>query len=299
MIDKFEMFIALAREKHFGRAAESCNISQPTLSSAIRSLEDHYGMPLVLRGARFMGLTPEGEKVLRRARNIVAESRAILSDLHENDAALVGELRIGVIPTALTLAHTIAAPILNKHPGLRLDIRAMRSKGLMEAMADFRIDLGIGYSHDDQGRPPSDGFESLSLFRESWAVLMRNDAAPAQILWEDLPNLRLGLLSADLQNRRILDRVLEARGVVVDPVVASSSTLALCSLLLEGGIDATVLPVHPAQFWERMPNLCSRALPQDSGLPTPDVALILPAEGRRNLFVQEFIKAAETSGFGL
>ena len=68
MIDKLEMFIALANERHFGRAAEVCRVTQPSLSSAIRQLEDQLGVQLVFRGSRFQGLTPEGQRVLDLAR---------------------------------------------------------------------------------------------------------------------------------------------------------------------------------------------------------------------------------------
>ena len=71
MIDKLEMFIALAKERHFGRAAEACGVTQPSLSSAIRQLEDQLGVQLVFRGSRFQGLTPEGQRVLDRALGIV------------------------------------------------------------------------------------------------------------------------------------------------------------------------------------------------------------------------------------
>ena len=64
MIDKLEFFLALAREKHFGKAAEACNVSQPTLSASIKQLEDQLGVLLVQRGSRFQGLTPEGQRVL-------------------------------------------------------------------------------------------------------------------------------------------------------------------------------------------------------------------------------------------
>ena len=67
MIDKLEYFIALAREKHFGKAAEDCGITQPTLSAGIRQLEDMLGVMLVQRGSRFQGLTPEGQRVLEWA----------------------------------------------------------------------------------------------------------------------------------------------------------------------------------------------------------------------------------------
>ena len=64
MIDKLEFLIALAQEKHFGRAAEACGVTQPTLSAGLKQLEDTLGVMLVRRGSRFLGLTGEGERVL-------------------------------------------------------------------------------------------------------------------------------------------------------------------------------------------------------------------------------------------
>src|SRR5688572_10935573 len=77
MIDKLEMFIALAKEKHFGRAAEEIGVAQPTLSAAIKQLEDQLGVMLVRRGSRFLGLTPEGQRVLEWARRIVGDARSM------------------------------------------------------------------------------------------------------------------------------------------------------------------------------------------------------------------------------
>ena len=64
MYDKLEFLIALAREQHFGRAAEACGVTQPTLSAGIKQLEDTFVVLLVQRGSRFRGFTPEGERVL-------------------------------------------------------------------------------------------------------------------------------------------------------------------------------------------------------------------------------------------
>ncbi|MDY6859946.1 MAG: LysR family transcriptional regulator, partial [Pseudomonadota bacterium] len=74
MIDKLEMFIALARNRHFGRAAEECGVTQPTLSAAIKQLEEQLGVMLVWRGSRYRGLTPEGARVLEWARQIVGDA---------------------------------------------------------------------------------------------------------------------------------------------------------------------------------------------------------------------------------
>ena len=77
MLDKLEMFIALANERHFGAAADLCGVTQPTLSSAIKKLEDQLGVQLVYRGSRFQGLTPEGQRVLDWARRIVSDTRTM------------------------------------------------------------------------------------------------------------------------------------------------------------------------------------------------------------------------------
>ena len=81
MIDKLEMFIALANARHFGHAAEQCGVTQTSLSSAIKQLEDQLGVQLVWRGSRFQGLTPEGARVLDWARRIVADARTMKEEM--------------------------------------------------------------------------------------------------------------------------------------------------------------------------------------------------------------------------
>src|SRR6185437_13061613 len=77
MLDKLEFMIALSREQHFGRAAESCGVAQPTLSLGIQSLEQMLNTPLVKRASRFQGFTPEGERVLVWAHRLVGDARAM------------------------------------------------------------------------------------------------------------------------------------------------------------------------------------------------------------------------------
>jgi DNA-binding transcriptional LysR family regulator len=74
-------FVTLAREKHFARAAEACHITQPTLSAAINKLEEDLKIRLVVREHRFIGLTPEGEKVLRWAQQTLSDYDNLRSDL--------------------------------------------------------------------------------------------------------------------------------------------------------------------------------------------------------------------------
>src|SRR6187455_3685748 len=101
MIDKLDFILALARERHFGRAAEACGVTQPTLSAGVKQLEDAMGVLLVNRGSRFRSFTPEGERVLDWARRIVGDSRAMRMDIEALKHGLSGHLKIAAIPTAL------------------------------------------------------------------------------------------------------------------------------------------------------------------------------------------------------
>ena len=81
MIDKLDFLLALARERHFGRAAETCGVTQPTLSAGIKQIEEQMGVRLVNRGSRFQSFTPEGERVLEWARRIVGDTRAMRQEI--------------------------------------------------------------------------------------------------------------------------------------------------------------------------------------------------------------------------
>ena len=122
MIDKLEFIIALAREQHFVHAAETCKVSQPTLSSGIKQLEDTFGVLLVQRGSRFRGLTLEGERVLEWARRIVLDTRAMRQEVEALKRGLVGHLQIAAIPTALAMTVMLTTPYRAKHPNVRFTI---------------------------------------------------------------------------------------------------------------------------------------------------------------------------------
>jgi len=91
------------REKHFGRAAEACGVTQPTLSAGVKQLEEQMGVLLVNRGSRFQGFTPEGQRVLEWARRIVGDTRAMREEINSLRHGLTGRLRIAAIPTALAM----------------------------------------------------------------------------------------------------------------------------------------------------------------------------------------------------
>src|SRR5262249_15697953 len=122
MLDKLEFLLLLARERHFGRAAEAAGVSQPTFSSAVKSLEEALGAALVERGSRFRGLTPEGERVLEWARRIVSDAHTMRQELLSLRGELSGQLRIGAIPTTLPFAPSLTVPFHERFPKVRLSI---------------------------------------------------------------------------------------------------------------------------------------------------------------------------------
>src|SRR5262245_2913830 len=93
MLDKLEYLMALARERHFGHAADACVVTQPTLSAGIKQLEETLGVLLVQRGSRFIGFTPEGERTLDWARRIVGDARAMREEIKALKHGLTGQDR--------------------------------------------------------------------------------------------------------------------------------------------------------------------------------------------------------------
>ena len=145
MIDKLEFIIALARERHFGRAAEACGVSQPTLSAGIKQLEDSFGVLLVQRGSRFQGFTPEGERVLDWARRIVGDARAMRQEIDALKRGLAGHIRIAAIPTALAMVAMLTTPYRAKHPDVRFTILSRNSIEVLRLLENLEVDAGLTY----------------------------------------------------------------------------------------------------------------------------------------------------------
>src|ERR1700749_5073234 len=131
MIDKLEYLLALAQEKHFGRAAEACSVSQPSLSLGLKQLEEALGVMLVQRGSRFIGLTAEGERTLEWARRIVGDARAMRQDIRALKQGLSGRLRIAVIPAALPMVATVTMPLYVRHPEIQFLILSRPSSEII------------------------------------------------------------------------------------------------------------------------------------------------------------------------
>ena len=233
MIDKLEFIIALAREKHFGRAAEVCNVSQPTLSSGIKQLEDQLGVLLVQRGSRFQGFTPEGDRVLEWARRIVGDSRAMRQDVDALKRGLAGHVRIAAIPTTLAMAAAVTTPYRARHPNVRFTILSRTSIEVLKELENLEVDAGLTYIDNE----PLGRVTTVPLYHERYRLLTSAESELGerdQVTWAEVGRVPLCLLTPDMQNRRIIDGILRKVGTQPSPTLESNSMIVLFSHVRTG-----------------------------------------------------------------
>lgn len=248
MIDKLEMFIALANERHFGRAAEAVGVTQPSLSSAIRQLEDQLGVQLVFRGSRFQGLTPEGQRVLDWARRIVGDVRALRDEMRTVHKGLSGNLRIGVIPTALPMVAELTGPFTAHHPNVRVTILSRTSAEILDGLESLDLDAGITYLDNE----PLGRVTQTPLYTEFYRFLCTDASALATrktVTWAEVAQEPLCLLTADMQNRRIVNQNLAEAGARAQAMVESNSTIALVAHV-RSGRWSSVVPMKLAAMFQ-------------------------------------------------
>ena len=226
LLRQLEYLSALARERHFARAAAACHVSQPALSAGIRRLEAELGVQIVRRGRRFEGFTPEGEKVVRWAHRILADSDALRHDLSTLRGGLTGQLRIGAIPTALTAIVLLTEPFRQRHPLVRMSVQSLSSREIVHGLAEFELDVGMTYVDGE----PLGAVRTVSLYSERYLLLTPADgqfAGRSEVGWEELADTEMCLLAPSMQNRRILDAHFAEAGVTVLPSIEADAVSVL------------------------------------------------------------------------
>lgn len=245
MIDKLEFLIAVAREQNFRRAAEACGVAQPTLSAAIKTLEEQLGVMLVLRNARYQGLTPEGERVLEWAKRLVADSRAMREEVRTLRRGLSGQLRLAVIPSALPFSPLITSAYRALHPRVRLTVLTRSSAEILDLLSGLQVDAGVTYlGNETIGR-----LRAVRLYAERYRLLTTRTGpmgGRTEVTWAEVSGLPLCLLTPDMQNRRILNRLLGPQAVGEAVMLESDSVIALIAHVKQGEW-ATVVSDRVAQ----------------------------------------------------
>lgn len=272
MIDKLEFILALAREQHFGRAAETCQVSQPTLSAGIKQLEDAFGVLLVQRGSRFRGFTPEGERVLQWARRIVGDARAMRQDIDALKRGLAGHIRIAAIPTALPMTAMLTTPYRAKHPAVRFSILSHTSIQVLGLLENLEVDAGLTYLDNE----PLGRVNAIPLYQEEYRFLTSSTGAlgdRSQVTWAEVGKVPLCLLTPDMQNRRIIDTLLRSAGTEPSPTLESNSIIVLFTHVRTGKW-ASIMPAKLAETLGLTDSV--RSIPIVEPAATHTVGLVVP-----------------------
>ncbi len=252
-IRQLQYLAALAREKHFTRAAQACNITQPTLSGRIRQLEQELGVPLLERGQRYIGLTPEGKRVLKWAHLILDNWHSLqteLSQIKNKTGELVGRLVLGVIPSALPMASFLTKAMNVVHPSVDFTILSHSSEDIIRALNDFSIEAGITYLDNE----PVEGLMRAELYAENYCLFVSADHTLAQaesVTWHDAAQQPLCLLTPNMQNRRIIDRAFAVAKVHPTPRLETNSIMNLISSVKSMGLCS----IMPEYFKNALGNL--------------------------------------------
>src|ERR1700722_16310365 len=197
-------FVALAREGHHGRAAASCNVTQPTLSEAIRQLEGELGVPLIRRnGQRYGGLTQE---------------------LTEIRGSLAGELRFGVIPAAMPITPLLTSLFHHHHPLVVIKILSHNSAEIQRGLLSGELEAGLTYTENE----PLRNVRTHPLYRERYLLLTPASdhfRGKTEVTWREAAQLPLCLLTPDMQNRRIINRLFVEGGAGPPKVAVETNSV--------------------------------------------------------------------------
>jgi len=186
--------IAVAETRHFGKAAQQCFVSQPTLSGQIKKLEDELGVVIFERTNRSVEITPVGEAILSHARQILEQADVITQLARAQQDPLAGALRIGAIPTLSPyLMPLILAPLKKHHPQMKLVLSEELTDTLLQRLHNHEIDAALLATPADES-----DFESQPLFDEPFWVAYPSSHpfyTKQSITRRDLDNQNLLLLS--------------------------------------------------------------------------------------------------------
>lgn len=250
-LTELKYIVAVAREKHFGRAAEACFVAQPTLSVAIKKLEDELGVAIFERGGTEISVTPIGLQIVAQAEHVLEQTASIRNIAKQNKDPLVGALRLGIIYTiAPYLLPQMVRSLIENVPQMPLVLQENFTVRLIELLRAGELDAAI------MALPfPDHGLMVQPLYDEPFVV-----AVPRQHQWAE----RAAINSADLKTETMLllgaghcfrDQVLEvcpemSRFSTAGAGIARTfegSSLETIRHMVASGIGITVLPTASTQ----------------------------------------------------
>lgn len=251
-------FDALARHRHFGRAAEASAISQPALSLQVKELEEILGAPLVERGARQISLTPLGEDFALRARDVLRAVDELGALARASGGPLSGRLRLGVIPTvAPYLLPQVMRELSGRFPELDLRPREAVTPKLLRDLGEGRLDLAM------LALPVSEpSLVEHALFEEEFLLVrhLSADDLPIPPL-VDLPAAPLLLLE---EGHCFRDQAIAACKLPQGRTgeIMEGSSLSTLVQMVGAGIGVTLIPEMAAEVESRSAPVVLHRLPE-------------------------------------
>ena len=260
-LTELRYIVAVARERHFGRAAEACFVSQPTLSVAVKKLEEELGVAIFERGSGEVALTPTGERIVAQAQRVLEEAATIKEIAKQGKDPLAGPLHIGVIFTIGPYLLPRLVPLLHKRaPQMPLSIEENYTAVLAEKLKRGDIDVAIvALPFEEQG------VVTRPVYDEAFVVAVPRDhpwAARKSIRADDLAKESLLLLGTGhcfrdqvLNACPALNRSSATPGTIQKTVEGSS--LETIRLMVASGLGLTVLPASAVPAKARAGDLLS------------------------------------------
>jgi DNA-binding transcriptional LysR family regulator len=241
--------VALDQHRHFARAAESCNVSQPALSAGISELERELGITIIKRNRSFQGITPEGERVLIWARQVLASLDGLRQEADLVRTVPGGHLAIGTVPSAVQAITVLSAEYRRLIPELTFEVYSLSTKDILQRLKRHELHLGITY---DQSADHED-YDVLPLFAERYVLVAGAQAIlPPTIRWADVAELPLCLFSQEMQNRHIIEEAFQIAGVR-PKIVLETNTVSILYSEARSGRVYSIMPISalPAYLIDR------------------------------------------------
>ena len=297
-IRQFRYLVAVAEERHFGRAAQRCNVTQPSLSSGIKQLELELGVPIFLRGRgqRFHGLTAEGERVAEWSRGVLAYCDAMRKEIAMMQNDLTGNLRIGAMPSMSPVLPSLLKDFRSKHPSVRVDVHFIGNEEMKLGLNNFALDVALTYlDKADLGRK-----NTLPIYTEQLSLLVPDKPEfknQNTISWWDAARLPLAMLRPSMHERRFVDQVFAKVGRSPVPRVESESILHLMFQVQFTEL-CTIIPshfVHAPGLHQgtRALRLVDPVVSQEVGLFWAEGEIVLPMANAFVSIVQQLNKSGE------
>lgn len=275
-IRQFQYLVAVAEERHFGRAADRCNVTQPSLSSGIKQIELELGVPIFMRGRgqRFRGLTAEGERIAKWARAVLAHCDGMRKEISVMRQDLTGNLRMGAMPSMSPVLPFLLQAFRERHPGVRVDVQFIGNEAMKLGLNNFSLDVALTYlDKADMGRK-----NTLPIYTEQMSLLVPDRPEYrhlSSITWKETAQLPLAMLRPSMHERRFVDQVFATVGCAPEARVESESILHLMFQVQFTEL-CTIIPSHFVQAPGLHPG--TRALPLVHPVATQEVGLFW-AEG--------------------